>query len=111
MTDALTGSCRTCGYVTDVSVGLVSVAPSMWPVYCLPCADVTVVELLTKRVMCAWCGSEAVYKYGSDMLDRAGGAIILKAREDRLTDDEYICPKCRRFTLRFELLKNPPRKL
>ncbi|MEW5912952.1 MAG: hypothetical protein AB1814_10380 [Thermodesulfobacteriota bacterium] len=80
-----------------------------FPVYCPDCASLAVANLYAKEVICPGCpGSAAVPYDHPSLVGRPGDKVVASwntmarlGRALKLTDGEYLCPVCKKFTLRF----------
>jgi len=70
------------------------------PVLCRRCQQVRTADMLQKPVKCNACGSTKVASYEDD-------SRLYKKTGDReeifLGQDHFLCPRCRKFNLRFNL--------
>lgn len=81
-----------------------------FPVYCPDCSILAVADLYAKEVICPGCpGSAAVPYDHPSLVGRPGDKVVASwntmarlGRALKLTDGEYLCPACQKFTLRFK---------
>ncbi|RJX28716.1 MAG: hypothetical protein C4525_15850 [Desulfarculus sp.] len=102
-----------CGFHTEVMAifgGFVNFKTYCgFPVYCPDCATLAVANLYAEEVSCAGCpGSAAVPYDHPSLIGRPGDKVVASwntaarlGRALKLTDGEYLCPVCKKFTLRF----------
>jgi DNA-directed RNA polymerase subunit RPC12/RpoP len=82
-----------------------------FPAFCEKCGVMFEANLLRKRISCPRCrGTKHVVPYDDGRLcRRKGGEVFQWAMGDQigrdliLTDGDYLCPQCGRFTMSFAM--------
>lgn len=74
---------------------------SSWPIYCDACDDMTSANLVSDPLRCGSCGSEKITKYDRTHLVRGGKVEIDSWGKDTISDGNYLCPRCKQYSLRF----------
>ena len=81
-----------------------------FPVHCQGCPDLTVLNLYADKLTCPKCpGSKAVPYDDPSLIGRRGKVITGWNTTERLgralelTDGEYLCPACGKFSLKFQV--------
>lgn len=102
-------SCE-CGYETKMMFlggGMYNYTTECsFPFYCVDCSILFVSNMFDKKTVCPKCHKTVVYPYDSEKaFDTAGKDTVFhwNARDKKLvlTDGNYICPACRKFSLKF----------
>jgi len=81
-----------------------------FPCLCETCHNIVQVNLLAKTRQCPECKSTALIAYDDPRLSESPGQHAVAewnmqgqlGRELMLTDGDYMCPKCNKFSLSFE---------
>lgn len=82
-----------------------------FPIFCNDCQELQVANLLAEPLECPACHSQSVTAYDDAALKQSdGGNKVVTSwnvsdrlgRILQLTDDKYLCPSCKQFTLKFE---------
>jgi Zn finger protein HypA/HybF involved in hydrogenase expression len=100
-----------CGYSTEMMIGGLKGYPRLclFPAYCEECEVLLPVNLVDTPIICPGCQKSRVMPYYADRLQGEPGTRIVAScgtaeeqpREFELTDGTYLCPACKRTTLRF----------
>jgi Zn finger protein HypA/HybF involved in hydrogenase expression len=83
----------------------------LFPAYCEECQTLVPVNLVDTPITCSGCRQSRVVPYDAERLGGEPGTRVVagcgtaegQPREFELTDGTYLCPACKRTTLRFEL--------
>jgi hypothetical protein len=79
----------------------------LFPVLCMKCHSLSIANLLEKDICCPKCDESDVKPYDLPALSDRKGKIIFEWNTDRigrtltLTEGEYLCPKCGKFSMHF----------
>lgn len=90
--------------------GMVDFDTCFWfPLFCLDCKILFEGDLYMKKIICPNCKSQHAVPYDSDQLCHKRGQVVFECNTDerigrklRLTEGDYLCPECGRFTMTFE---------
>ena len=74
---------------------------SLWIAYCEPCDNIEQINSIIKPNICLKCNSQNVKKYSESEMVKGGSEVIIADFDDKLTDGDYYCAKCRQFALKF----------
>ena len=74
---------------------------SLWIAYCEPCDQIEQINVVTKPHTCLKCNSKNVKKYGQKDMVKGRLDIIIANFDEKLTDGDYNCAKCKQFALKF----------
>ncbi len=101
-----------CGYRREMALGggmMNFTTLCNFPCYCDTCSDLFEANLFLQKISCPECGGTDTRPYDDDGLCSKRGSPVFSwtaqeklGRELILTNGEYLCPKCGRFSLRFE---------
>ena len=79
-----------------------------FPHYCEECNILFEANLFEKERLCPECGKEKVIAYDDERACKSEGTVVFSwdvedeiGRKLKLTDGEYICPGCGKFSLTF----------
>lgn len=80
-----------------------------FPMFCPECKTLFEGDLYSKTTICPNCKSMHGIPYDSDQLCHKRGQVVFVCNTDerigrqlRLTEGDYLCPQCGRFTMTFE---------
>jgi RNA polymerase subunit RPABC4/transcription elongation factor Spt4 len=113
MGDIIIAKCD-CGFSQQLSVGggrLNYQTYCGFPYYCKNCKTLFNNNYLAEEHFCGNCNSADVLPYDNDSLrahirDEAVFGWNLDGKTIYLTDDNYLCPQCQNFTLKFSSVGN-----
>jgi hypothetical protein len=97
--------CTACNYKSSVTIGGTMrdfQTHSSWPVFCQDCGDMTSTNARAEPLICLTCQSARVTKYDAHHLVEGETREVAGWCSDHLTDGLYLCPTCRKQTLRFD---------
>jgi hypothetical protein len=102
MGSSVKASCK-CGYGESILIGggmLNFKTTCLFPCLCEDCKEVVQGNLLAKRTKCPKCGKTGIIPYDDPKLIdwNVSGKL---GRSLKLTNGDYLCPKCERFTMTF----------
>ncbi|MCB2189302.1 MAG: hypothetical protein KQJ78_23030 [Deltaproteobacteria bacterium] len=106
-------TCANCGY--HQGMGLFGGKADFethcdFPVYCVDCKQLEVVNLYAERTVCQACPNSRAVPYDDpSLLGKKGAKVITSWNTQKrlgrslvLTDGDYLCPNCGKFTLHFQ---------
>ena len=103
-----------CGYRTDeldVGSGMIYSNKELFPAICSHCKNVIVANYLDKTPKCPACKKKVIFYNDNkaisddkvnDETDDIFSWSMLDGRELRLPDIHYLCPKCGKYTIKFQ---------
>jgi hypothetical protein len=97
--------CTACNYKSSVTIGGTMrdfQTHSSWPIFCQDCGDMTSTNTMAEPLVCLKCRSPRITKYDAHHLVEGGTREVAGWFSDHLTDGRYLCPACRKQTLRFD---------
>lgn len=98
--------CYSCGYDVELSIGggmFTYQEFTNWPVHCSDCNSISSTNIRLESLSCSNCGSANVMEVqNSELYAGDGKHTSVTCWERKLTDGHYKCPKCDKFTLRYD---------
>jgi Zn finger protein HypA/HybF involved in hydrogenase expression len=102
-----------CGFQANrllIGYGMIGPDFCRFPILCKTCQNLRTANVRALPIDCPECHSQDVIPYDSDELKQSeGGQIVVSLnlggcseRTIQLTNDGYLCPSCKQFTLLFE---------
>lgn len=111
--DIFSAKCE-CGFENELFIGAGKSdykTSCKFPFYCNTCSSLIILNALNENRTCNKCNSEKVMSYENDSL-RAGKSNNslfgwnVNGKTFLLTDDSYLCPKCKEYKLTFTQIGN-----
>lgn len=97
--------CYNCGYDVYLSIGggmFSYLEKTDWPIHCFECKTITSTNIRISPLTCTNCKSTNVKEVqDKELYAGDGNYSAITCWERQLTDGNYKCPKCNKFTLRY----------